>query len=345
MGKKKSLKFAIIGCGRICKVHAAVLSNLPEVKVVAVCDVVEERAKKFATKYNCQFTTSYRDILKRDDVDVIDICAPSFLHSEIAINSANAGKHVVSEKPIALSLEDADRMIESCKKAGVNLFVVKQNRYNPPIVKLKEALDEGRFGKIYFGNATVRWYRSQSYYEENEWFGKFGGGVLINQASHNIDMLQWLMGPVTQVYAKTATAGHDIAVEDLGIAIVKFRNGAWGTIEATTCAYPKNLEGSITIIGENGTVQIGGIQMNKTTIWEFKDYRNEDGLYSKYSTNPPDIYGYGHIKMMEDVVNTILNNSSNKVIDGVEGRKSLELILALYESAKTGREITISEEK
>src|SRR3989338_1572650 len=245
---QKKLGFAIIGCGRICKTHTTVLSQLPDAKMVVVCDVIEERAKEYAKKYNCDYTTNYHEVLKRNDVDVIDICTPTYLHSKIAINAAGAGKHVITEKPMALSLEDADRMIESCKKAGVKLFVVKQNRYNPPIVKLKEAMDEGRFGKIYYGNTTVRWYRSQSYYDEDEWFRRFGGGVLINQASHNIDMLQWLMGPVDTVYAKISTAVHNVEVEDIGIALLKFKSGALGTIEATTCAYLRNLEGSITIM-------------------------------------------------------------------------------------------------
>jgi len=340
---QKKIGFAIIGCGRICKTHTTVLSQLPDVKIVVVCDVIEERAKEYAQKYHCDYTTNYHEILKRDDVDVVDICTPTYLHPEMAINSAKAGKHVITEKPMSLSIKEADKMIEVCNKAGVKLFVVKQNRYNPPIVKLKEAIDEGRFGKIYYGNTTVRWYRHQSYYDESEWFKKFGGGVLINQASHNIDMLRWLMGPVDSVHAKISTAIHDIDVEDIGIALLKFKSGALGTIEATTCAYPRNLEGSITIMGEKGTVKIGGIQMNETVVWEFQDYRSEDGLYSRHSTNPPNVYGYGHIKVMENVIDTILNNSSDPVVDGVEGKKSLELILAIYESAKRGVEIKVSE--
>ncbi|MBI3599307.1 MAG: Gfo/Idh/MocA family oxidoreductase [Nitrospinae bacterium] len=340
---QKKLGFAIIGCGRICKTHTAVLSQLPGAKIVVVCDIIEERAKEYAKKYQCDYTVDYYEILKRNDVDVIDICTPTYLHSKMTVDAAEAGKHVVSEKPMALSLEDADKMIEACRRAGVKLFVVKQNRYNPPIVKLKEAMDEGRFGKIYYGNTTVRWYRHQSYYDEDEWFRRFGGGVLINQASHNIDMLQWLMGPVDSVYAKISTAIHNVDVEDIGVALLKFESGVLGTIEATTCAYPRNLEGSITILGEKGSVKVGGIQMNETSIWEFQDYKSEDGLYSSHSTTPPNIYGYGHIKVMENVIDTILINNSDPSVDGIEGRKSLELILAIYESAKRGVEIKVSE--
>lgn len=217
---KQKVRFAVIGCGRICKIHTAVLSELPGSEIVVVCDVVRERAEKFAKKYLCDFTTDYHEILQRDDIDVVNICTPTYLHPEMAVNAAKAGKHVVTEKPMALSLNEADSMIEACGKAGVKLFVIKQNRYNPPIIRLKEAIDEMRFGRILYGNTTVRWYRPQSYYDEDEWFRKFGGGVLINQASHNIDMLQWLVGSVAQVYAKTSTLGHDIEVEDLGLAVL-----------------------------------------------------------------------------------------------------------------------------
>jgi predicted dehydrogenase len=235
-------------------------------------------------------------------------------------------------------------MIEACKKNGVKLFIVKQNRYNPPIIKLKEAIDEGRFGKIYYGNTTVFWYRKQEYYDEHEWFRNRGqgGGVIINQASHNIDMLQWLMGPVDWVYTTIDTKGHKIETEDLGLAILKFKNGAWGTIEATTCAFPRNLEGSITIFGENGSVKVGGIQMNEMQIWEFKDARSEDGIFCRHSTAPSDVYGFGHIKFMEDVIRA-LQGEKISYIDGVEGKASLELILAMYESAYTGKTVNVSE--
>lgn len=337
-------RFGIIGCGRISKIHTAVISELNGAELTAVCDIVRERAEAYAQKLNCEVYTDYREMLKKKDIDVINICTPTHMHAQMAIDAAEAGKHVVSEKPIAITLNDADTMIETCKKNGVKLFVVKQNRYNPPIIKLKEALDQGRFGKIFYGKTAVYWQRDQSYYDENIWFKnrKMGGGVLINQASHNIDMLCWLMGPVKSVYAKIDTMTHKIETEDFGIGMVKFKSGAWGIIEATTSVYPKNIEGSITIFGENGSVKVGGIQMNEMQLWEFKDVKSEDSGYSRYSTIPPDVYGYGHIEFMKEVLR-VLNGKNVNYVDGNEGKVSLELISAMYESAKIGKEVRMSE--
>ena len=342
--KGKVFKIGIIGCGRISKIHTAVISTLTGAQLAAVCDIVQEKAEAYAQKFKCEVYTDYREMLKNKDIDIINICTPTHMHMQMAIDAAEAGKHVVSEKPIAITLRDADRMIEVCKKNGVKLFVVKQNRYNPPIVKLKEAVEQGRFGKIFYGKTVVYWQRDQSYYDEHVWFKtrEMGGGVLINQASHNIDMLCWLMGPVESVYAKIDTLTHKIETEDFGLGIVKFKSGAWGTIEATTCVYPKNIEGSITIFGENGSARVGGIQMNEMQLWEFKDVKSVDSEYSRYSTMPPNVYGYGHIEFMKEVLR-VINGERIRYVDGNEGKPSLELILAMYESAKTGKEVKMSE--
>lgn len=342
--EKDILRFGIIGCGRISKIHTSVISNLTGAKLTAVCDIVEEKAQNYAQKFGCAAYKDYRQLIKSKDVDVINICTPTHMHAEMAVATAQCGKHVVVEKPIACSLNDADMIIKACDDNGIKLFVVKQNRYNPPILKLKEALDEGRFGKLFYGNTTVFWYREQSYYDEHEWFRKRdkGGGVLINQASHNIDMLCWLMGPVESVYAKIDTKTHRIKTEDLGLAILKFTSGAWGTIVATTSAFPRNLEGSITILGENGSAKVGGIQMNEMQVWEFKDYRSEDAIYSLHSSTPPNVYGFGHMKFMEDVLR-VIRGEKVSYVDGLGSRPSLELILAMYESALTGKEVRISE--
>jgi len=340
----KKWRFGIIGCGRISKIHTAVISGLDGAELVAVCDIVREKAEAYAQKFKCQVYTDYKEMLRDKDIDVINICTPTHMHAQMAIDAAGVGKHVVSEKPIAITLYDADKMIEACKKNCVKLFVVKQNRYNPPIVKLKEALDQERFGKIFYGKITVYWQRDQGYYDGHVWFKtrEMGGGVLINQASHNIDMLCWLMGPVERVYAKIDTMTHEIETEDFGIGIVKFKSGAWGIIETTTCAYPKNIEGSITILGENGSAKVGGIQMNEMQLWEFKDVKSGDSEYSRYSTMPPNVYGYGHIEFMKEVLR-VLNGEQIHYVDGNEGKPSLELILAMYESARIGKEVIMSE--
>ncbi len=340
----KKRRFGIIGCGRISKIHTAVISELKDAELAAVCDIVKERAMAYAQKFNCKAYTDYKRMLKAEHIDIINICTPTHMHAQMAVDAAEAGKHVVSEKPMAVTLHDADRMIESCRKNGVKLFVVKQNRYNSPIVKLKEAIDEKRFGKIFYGKTTVYWQRDQHYYDENIWFKTrdMGGGVIINQASHNIDMLCWLMGSVESVYAKIDTLTHKIDTEDFGVGIVKFKSGAWGIIEATTCVYPRNIEGSITILGENGSVKVGGIQMSEIQLWEFKDCRSEDGIYNRYSTTPPNVYGYGHIKFFEDVLR-VLNGENMLYVDGNEGKLSLELISAMYESALTGKAVNMAD--
>ncbi|MDD5237766.1 MAG: Gfo/Idh/MocA family oxidoreductase [Candidatus Omnitrophica bacterium] len=342
--KKKILRFGIIGCGRISKIHTSVISGLQGAKMGAVCDIVEERARSYADKFKCEFYNNYKELINSKSIDIVNICTPTHLHAQMSIAAAKCGKHVIVEKPIALSLADADKMIKVCEENKVKLFVVKQNRYNPPIVKLKEAIDEGRFGKIFYGNTTVFWHRDQSYYDENAWFRERdkGGGVLINQASHNIDMLRWLLGPVESVYAKIDTKTHNINTDDIGLAIIKFKSGAWATVEATTSIFPRNLEGSITIFGENASAKVGGIQMNEMQLWEFKDYRTEDGVYCRCSTTPANVYGFGHIKFMEDVLKA-LRNDEPPYVDGTEAKYSLELILAMYESALTGKEIQMSE--
>ena len=340
----KKWRFGIIGCGRISKIHVAVISELNGAELSAVCDIVRERAEVYAQKLKCEVYTDYREMLKRKDIDVINICTPTYLHADMAVDAAKAGKHVVTEKPMAVTLADADRMIEACKKNGVKLFVVKQNRYNPPIIKLKEALDAGQFGKTFYGKTSVYWQRDQRYYDDHVWFRTryMGGGVLINQASHNIDMLCWLMGPVESVFAKIATFTHTAETEDFGLGMVHFKSGALGIVEATTCVYPKNLEGSITILGENGSVKVGGIQMNEMQLWEFRDSHKEEGINQRYSVIPPNVYGYGHIRFFEDVLRVIQGEDIPHV-DGNEGRPSLELILAMYKSAETGKEVVMSE--
>ena len=338
---KKKIKFAVIGCGRVAPKHTDSIKDITNAELVAVCDIREDRAKAFSEKYGCRYYLDHKDLLKNEkDVDCINICTPHGYHADIAINSAKAGKHVVVEKPMAMSLKEADKMVEECKKNNVKLFVVKQNRYNEPIVKLKEAVDKGRFGKIFFGNTSVYWSRPQEYYDHEPWRGTkaIDGGVLMNQASHHIDMIRWMMGEVKSIKATTATLTHKMEAEDIGIALLNFKNGALGTIIATTSIFPHNIEGSITIAGTDGTAKVGGVALNKMEIWTFKDWNNDDELISKYSQNPPNVYGFGHHAYLKDVVESIQKDLPPKV-DGEEGRKTLELIEKIYESANSNKEI------
>jgi len=337
----KKVKFAIIGCGRVAPKHAESIIRIDGAELTAVCDLNEETAKSFAEKYDCGYYTDYKELLKKEkDVDCISVCTPHVHHAEITINSANAGKHVITEKPMAMNLEEADKMIAACKKNNVKLFVVKQNRYNEPIKKLKEALEKGRFGKIFYGNTTVYWSRPQEYYDQEPWLGtKADGGVLMNQASHHIDMLRWMMGDVKSVKATVGTLTHKIESDDMGLVILKFKNGALGTVVATTCVFPHNLEGSITIMGTKGTAKVGGVALNNMEIWNFEDSNDEDEVI-KTSHNPTNLQSFGHLEYLKDVVESIEKDTPPKV-DGEEGRKTLKLITEIYESANLNKEIEL----
>jgi predicted dehydrogenase len=244
---------------------------------------------------------------------------------------------------MALTLRDADDMIAACDQARIKLFVVKQNRFNVPVQKLREALEQGRFGRLVLGTVRVRWCRTQEYYDQDEWRGTWAldGGVITNQASHHIDLLEWMMGEVESVYAKSTTALVNIETEDTAVVVLKFRSGALGVIEATTGARPRDLEGSISVLGERGTVEIGGFAVNEMKTWQFAEPQPDDAdVMKKYSVNPPNVYGFGHQAYYEHVVDCIVNQSP-QLVDGLEGRRSLELITAIYESVETGREVAL----
>jgi UDP-N-acetyl-2-amino-2-deoxyglucuronate dehydrogenase len=281
-------------------------------------------------------------MLAESEADIVTIATPSGLHPEQGVAAAKAGKHVVMEKPMAISLTGADALVKACDQAGVQLFVVKQNRLNPPIQLLKRAVDRNRFGRIFMASCTVHWARPQEYYDQAPWRGtwEFDGGAFMNQASHYVDLIQWIMGPVESVMAKTATLARRIETEDSGIAILKFRSGALGTIEVTMLAYPRNLEGSLTILGEKGSAKIGGTAVNKIEHWEFAEYDDDDKLVESANTNPPNVYGLGHQGYYRNVL-AVLRGEAKPDTDGRAGRKSLELILGIYESAKTGREVPL----
>jgi predicted dehydrogenase len=283
------------------------------------------------------------EMMRRERIDVVTILTESGHHARDVLALAPYGRHIVVEKPMALTLDDADAMIRTCDAAGVKLFVVKQNRFNVPVVKLREALEAGRFGRLVLGTVRVRWCRTQAYYDQDAWRGTWAldGGVLTNQASHHVDLLEWMMGDVESVFARSATALVDIEAEDTAVVVLKFRNGALGIIEATTAARPRDLEGSISILGERGTVEIGGFAVNEMKTWEFAErVAGDDEVMRKYSVNPPSVYGFGHHAYYEHVVDCIVNDRQH-LVDGLEGRRSLELISAVYESIETGREVAL----
>lgn len=337
------LKFALVGCGRIAKRHSELLgfNQIENASLVAVCDIVEEKAKKIGEQFNVPYYTDMDEMMQKESVDVVSVLTESGNHAKHVINLAKYGKHIVVEKPMALTLDDADDMIMACQKNNCRLFVVKQNRFNVPVVKLREALEAGRLGKLFMGTVRVRWCRDENYYKQAPWRGTWAmdGGVLTNQASHHVDLLEWMMGKVDSVYAKGIQALADIEAEDTAAVILKFRNGAIGIIEATTAIRPKDLEGSISILGEKGSVEIGGFAVNKMLHWNFQEKKEgDDEVIEKYSVNPPNVYGFGHQAYYENIVDCILNNKEH-LVDGLEGRKSVELISAIYESMETRKEV------
>jgi UDP-N-acetyl-2-amino-2-deoxyglucuronate dehydrogenase len=340
--KQHDFKIALAGCGRISKNHFDAIARVEGLELSAICDVVEDRARAAGEELGVPWFSDYHELLKRADADVITIATPSGLHAAQGVAAAKAGKHVITEKPMAITLEQADSLVQACDTAGVRLFVVKQNRLNPAVQLLKRAVDKGRFGRIYLANTTVRWNRPQEYYDAAPWRGtwEFDGGAFMNQASHYVDLIQWLIGPVESVVAKTATQARKIEAEDSGIAVMKFRNGALGVIEVNVLTHPRNWEGSVTIIGEKGTAKIGGTAVNKVEHWAFAEYDDDDKMIELATTNPPSVYGFGHEGYYRNVL-AVLRGEAQPETDGRAGRKSLELILGIYESAKTGRDVPL----
>lgn len=337
-----SVRVGVVGCGRISGKHFEAIQEIDGFDLAGACDILLDRAEAAAEKYGTQAFQRVEDMLAEADVDVVAIATPSGLHPEHGILAAEAGKHVITEKPMAITLASADRLVRACDRAGVQLFVVKQNRLNPSVALLKRAVDAGRFGRIFVANATVRWTRPQDYYDMAKWRGtwEFDGGAFMNQASHYVDLIQWLVGSVESVVAQTATLARDIEAEDTGAAVLRFRNGAIGVIEVTMLTYPKNYEGSITLLGENGTAAIGGRSLNKIEHWEFADYHDDDRLVEAANTDPPSVYGFGHLPYYREVL-AVLRGETEAGTDGRGGRKSLELVRAIYESAKTGRQVSL----
>jgi len=342
---RKTIKVGLVGCGRIAQRHSGLLGKglVSGASLAAVCDVNREKTGAMGKSYGVPCYEDFNQMMCKEDIDVVSVLTPSGLHAEHVIALAKYGKHIIVEKPMALTLDSADEMIKACDANACRLFVIKQNRFNIPVLKLKEALVSGRFGKMVLGTVRVRWCRPQEYYDMDKWRGTWSldGGVISNQASHHIDLLEWMLGDVESVFAKSSTALVNIEVEDTAVVILKFISGALGIIEATTATRPKDLEGSISILGEKGSVEIGGFAVNEMKTWNFTESLPEDEeVKKKYSVNPPDVYGFGHKAYYEHVVDCI-NNNRHQLVDGLEGRKSLELISAIYESIETGREVPL----
>jgi predicted dehydrogenase len=338
------MKFTLVGCGRICRKHIDAIKAIPGAELSALCDSDIKKAEREALYAGgIPYFSSYDEMLKAVDTDVVNILTPSGMHPAHTVDIVKKyRKHIVVEKPMALRLSDADEMIRICDENQVRLFVVKQNRYNLPVMKLREALEAGRFGKLVMGTVRVRWCRPQSYYDQDPWRGTWAldGGVLTNQASHHIDLLEWMLGEPVSVMAMTGTYLANVETEDTGAALIRFRSGAIGIIEATTAARPKDLEGSLSLLGEKGSVVIGGFAVNKMETWNFSGDTPEvsQTVLKEFAEMPPNVYGFGHQRYLEHIIDCI-ENKRKALVDGLEGRKSLELINAIYESAETGKEV------
>jgi predicted dehydrogenase len=339
------LRFALIGCGSIARKHAhAVKEYLDDAEIGAFVDLNLARAQEFSAKYGAPAFESVAEMMKAlgDQIDVFSVLTPSGTHCANVLDLAEYGRPLVVEKPLALRLEDADRMIEACDAHGVKIFVVHQNRYNPPVIKAREALEQGRFGRLVMGTVRLRWTRDQAYYDSDSWRGTWAhdGGVFMNQAVHHIDMLSWFMGNAETVRSMAATRLVKIEAEDTGVAIIRYNSGALGVLEATTAARPKDLEGSISILGEKGSVVIGGFFMNQLVTWNFVDKQPiDDVVFEKYGKNPPE-FAHNLGEYLKGVV-TSLRTKKAALVDGLEGRKSLELITALYESIENDADVQL----
>jgi UDP-N-acetyl-2-amino-2-deoxyglucuronate dehydrogenase len=339
----RKLRFALVGCGRISTNHIdAIRVHAERAELVAVCDVDRRRADAAAAATGAAAFYALDDLLAASDADAVILATPSGLHPAQAIRCAQAGRHVVTEKPMATRWEDGKEMVRVCDAAGVFLFVVKQNRRNATLQLVKHAVEKRRFGRIFMVNVNVFWTRPQSYYDSAAWRGtwEFDGGAFMNQASHYVDLLDWLIGPVESVQAYTATLDRDIQVEDTGVVSVRWRTGALGSMNVTMLTYPKNLEGSITILGEKGTVRLGGVAVNRVDHWEFADEDPDDALVEQASYETTSVYGFGHPLYYDNVINA-LRGEADPETDGREGLRSLEILIATYLSARDGRRVAL----
>lgn len=338
--KKRTLTFALVGCGRVSRNHLkALTSGRIPAKLAAVCDRVEEKARAAGEQHSVPFYTEYHEMMqKHPELDVVNIATPTGRHAEHVIDLARYGKHLVVEKPMALRVADAEAMIRACRRRGGRLFVIQQNRFNPAVVAARKAFEAGRFGKMVMGTVRVRWSRQQAYYEQDDWHGTWAmdGGVMSQQASHHLDLLQWFLGPVAAVQCQTATRLLDIEVEDTAAALLRVQSGALGVFEATVATRPEDLEGSLSLLGEKGSVIIGGHAVNKILYWKFaKEKPGDADMVQSASQEVPNVYGHGHVPYLANVIDAILHKRPG-LVEGAEGLKNVNILTALYESAARG---------
>jgi len=339
----RRIRFAVVGCGRIAASHfGALREHAQNAELVAVCDPDKAALDKAVSTTGARGFANLGELLESAAPDVVVLCTPSGLHSQEAIKVAQRGIHVVTEKPMATRWSDGLDMVRACDEAGVRLFVVKQNRRNATLQLLKRVVEQGRFGRIFMVTINVFWSRPQQYYDSARWRGtwEFDGGALMNQASHYVDLVDWLVGPVESVQAYTATLARNIQVEDTATVGVRWRSGALGSINVTMLAYPKNFEGSVTILGETGTVRVGGVAVNEIQQWQFADSRPEDKDIAAASYVTTSVYGFGHPLYYENVIKA-LRGESEPETDGREGLRSLEILIASYLSARDGRRVAL----
>ena len=343
------MKYALIGCGRISPNHIVAAQN-NNLEIVAICDVIEQnmhdKVIKFKLSDNVHCYTDYIEMLEKEKPELVAIATESGKHAEIALNCMRKGHaNLIIEKPIALSLSDADEIIRVSRELNLKVCACHQNRFNKSIQKIREAIEMERFGKLLHGTAHIRWARDYEYYSRAKWRGTWAqdGGALMNQCIHNIDLLRWMMGDeIDCVVGMTDRLKHDyIEAEDLGIALIKFKNGAYGIIEGTTNVYPKNLEETLFIFGEKGTVKAGGTSVNVIEEWRFSDMLDDpEDIKERFHENPPNVYGFGHSPLYENVIDSI-NNDRQPYVDAEAGKRALELVLAIYKSAAIGKPVKL----
>ncbi|MCG5495448.1 Gfo/Idh/MocA family protein [Ectothiorhodospira variabilis] len=340
--KNRKIRIAVIGCGRISKNHfGAIQEHTEDMELCAVCDTDPETLKAHQETHQVPGYARMQDLLTEEKPDLVALCSPSGLHPEQTILAARHGVNVMTEKPMATRWQDGVRMVKACDEAGVYLFVVKQNRRNATLQLLKRAVMEKRFGRIHMVHLNVFWARPQSYYDQHKWRGtwEFDGGAFMNQASHYVDLLDWLIGPVDKVQAMVSTT-RDIEVEDTGVLNVRWRNGALGSMSVTMLTYPKNLEGSITILGEKGSVRVGGVAVNDIQLWDFDEPRDYDEQIKNANYETTSVYGFGHPLYYKNVIDSLRGDAKPET-DGREGLKSLEVLIAAYLSARDGKTVSL----
>jgi len=341
--KGRKIRFALAGCGRIAANHfAAIAKHADRAELTDVCDTDAAALAKAVKETGARGHDSLTKMLAATQADIVVLSTPSGLHPEQAIECAHAGFHVMTEKPMATRWQDGIRMVRACDEVPVRLFVVKQNRRNATLQLLKSAVEKKRFGRIYMVNINVFWSRPQEYYDSAAWRGtwEFDGGAFMNQASHYVDLLDWLIGPIESIQAYTATLARRIEVEDTGVMSIRWRSGALGSMNVTMLTYPKNLEGSITILGEKGTVRIGGVAVNEIQQWQFAEPDTDDEKIKDASYQTTSVYGFGHPLYYDNVIK-VLRGEAEPETDGREGLKSLETLIATYLSARDGKRISL----